>query len=145
MSEHLKLNNQLCFRLYKLNKSVTKLYAPLLKKLSLTYPQYLVMLVLWEEKEPVSIKALCKRLELDTGTLSPLLKRMETLLFINRIKSKQDERVVIIELTRTGKALKKQAELIPSELFCSTRLSIEELVNLQTTLDLLLNNVQQRI
>lgn len=142
MSEHLKLNNQLCFRIYKLNKSVTKLYAPLLKKLNLTYPQYLVMLALWEVNQPVSIKQLCIQLELDTGTLSPLLKRMEALTFIKRVRSTKDERLVLIELTAKGKHLKKEAELIPAQLFCSTGLTKEELIMLQQSLDSLLNNVK---
>jgi len=141
MSELLKLNDQLCFRVYKLNKRVTKLYAPILKRLNLTYPQYLVMLALWESKSAVSIKEMCQQLELDTGTLSPLLKRMELLSFIKRIRSTKDERLVLIELTSLGKNLKKDAESIPSEIVCSTGLSKEELIKLHFTLDSLLAKV----
>jgi len=143
MSDMLKLNNQLCFRVYKLNKRVTKLYAPILKRLNLTYPQYLVMLALWESEKPVSIKEMCQQLELDTGTLSPLLKRMELLSFIKRIRSTKDERLVLIELTTLGKNLKKDAESIPSEIVCSTGLSKEELIELHFTLDSLLTKVNR--
>ena len=86
MSEHLTLEKQLCFRLYSLNKNLTKLYSPLLKKLGLTYPQYLVMLALWQAEKTVPIKQLCQQLDLDTGTLSPLLKRMEQSQLLTRAR-----------------------------------------------------------
>ena len=82
MSDNLRLEKQLCFRIYSLNKLMCRLYAPILKELALTYPQYLAMLVLWQHKEGISVKALGSQLDLDSGTLSPLLKRMETQGFI---------------------------------------------------------------
>ena len=117
MSGQLNLENQLCFRLYKLNKSLTKLYAPLLKELGLTYPQYLVMLVMWQSNKAISIKEIGEQLELDTGTLSPLLKRMEKLDLVKRTRSALDERLVFIELTSHGKHIKVKAKLIPAKLF----------------------------
>ncbi|REL35722.1 MarR family winged helix-turn-helix transcriptional regulator [Thalassotalea euphylliae] len=145
MSDNLKLEKQLCFRLYSLNKTITKLYSPLLKALGLTYPQYLVMLVMWQAKQSVPIKTLCQQLELDTGTLSPLLKRMEQANLLVRTRSEQDERSVHINLTKKGKQLKQQAAQIPETMFSLTGLSIEEVVNLQQTLDKALNNTKAQL
>ena len=143
MSEHLKLDKQLCFKIYKLNKTVNKLYAPLLKILNLTYPQYLVMLVMWDAKKSVSVKDICHELHLDTGTVSPLLKRIEALSFIKRSRNKQDERLVMVELTQKGKELKNNAETIPAQLFCSTGLTKNEFIQLQGTLENLLDRVKE--
>ena len=126
----LKLEKQLCFKLYSLNKNITKLYAPFLKKLELTYPQYLVMLVLWETSSAIPIKMISKHLDLDTGTLSPLLKRMENNGLIKRSRSEQDERTVLISLTNKGQLLKTEAKEIPSELFSMTGLDIEQMKKL---------------
>ncbi|REL29664.1 MarR family winged helix-turn-helix transcriptional regulator [Thalassotalea euphylliae] len=145
MSDNLKLEKQLCFRLYSLNKTITKLYNPLLKALGLTYPQYLVMLVMWQAKQSVPIKTLCQQLELDTGTLSPLLKRMEQANLLVRTRSEQDERSVHINLTKQGRQLKQQAAQIPETMFSLTGLSIEEVVNLQQTLDKVLNNTKAQL
>ncbi|NQZ79546.1 MAG: MarR family transcriptional regulator [Colwellia sp.] len=145
MSEQLNLENQLCFRLYKLNKSLTKLYAPLLKELGLTYPQYLVMLVMWQNNKASSIKEIGDLLELDTGTLSPLLKRMEKLDLVKRTRSAHDERLVFIELTSHGKHIKVKAKLIPAKLFILTGLSKNELIQLQQSLDELLNNTNKHL
>ncbi len=145
MSGQLNLENQLCFRLYKLNKSLTKLYAPLLKKLGLTYPQYLVMLVMWQNNKAISIKEIGDQLELDTGTLSPLLKRMEKLDLVKRTRSAHDERLVFIELTSHGKHIKVKAKLIPAKLFALTGLSKSELIQLQQSLDELLSNTKEQL
>lgn len=145
MSQHLNLENQLCFRLYKLNKSITKLYAPLLKELNLTYPQYLVMLVMWQSNSVISIKDIGSLLDLDSGTLSPLLKRMEKIELIKRTRNKKDERSVSIELTAHGKHIKNKAKYIPSKLFTLTGLSKDELVNLQHSLDDLLINTKMQL
>jgi len=145
MSEHLNIENQLCFRLYKLNKNLTKLYAPLLTELNLTYPQYLVMLVMWQQNKAMAIKDIGRVLELDSGTLSPLLKRMEKQNLLNRTRATDDERIVSIELTAHGKHIKLQAKLIPSKLFTLTGLSKAELLQLQQTLDLLLNNTKTHL
>ena len=145
MSEQLQLDNQLCFRLYKLNKNLTKLYAPLLKELGLTYPQYLVMLVLWQALTPKLVKEIGNLLELESGTLSPLLKRMEKLELIKRTRSETDERAVFIELTAHGKHLKNKAKLIPAKIFTLTELSRAELFALKDSLDELLENTAKHI
>jgi DNA-binding MarR family transcriptional regulator len=145
MSEPLNLENQLCFRLYKLNKNLTKLYAPLLKELGLTYPQYLVMLVLWQQNTPTLVKEIGLQLELDSGTLSPLLKRMEKCDLIVRKRSELDERSVFIELTAHGKNIKEQARLIPAQIFMLTELSKVELVSLKNSLDQLLSNTARHL
>jgi len=138
-SDNLTLEKQLCFRLYSLSKLMNRLYTPVLKELSLTYPQYLVMLVLWEEKaKPISIKVLGEKLDLDSGTLSPLLKRMEKQSFITRTRKKTDERSVEVTLTKEGKALRAKAEHIPADMFAVTGLSIEQLKGLTLQLDQLL-------
>lgn len=145
MNEQLHIESQLCFRLYKLNKSITKLYAPLLKDAGLTYPQYLVMLVLWQEEKPKTIKEIGSILELDSGTLSPLLKRMENQDLIKRTRSIKDERSVSIELTAHGKEIKNKAKFIPAKLLMLTGLSKVELLALQQDLDNLLNNTRQHL
>ena len=109
----LLLDNQLCFALYSTSLAMTKLYKPLLEALGLTYPQYLVMLVLWEQDD-VTVSSLGERLFLDSGTLTPLLKRMETADLLARTRSKEDERRVHISLTATGRKLKTQAAKVPA-------------------------------
>ena len=108
----LQLDNQLCFALYSTSLAMTKLYKPLLSTLELTYPQYLVMLVLWET-EPLSVSALGERLYLDSGTLTPLLKRMEQSGLLLRQRSQQDERRVEVSLTPQGRKLRARAAAIP--------------------------------
>jgi DNA-binding MarR family transcriptional regulator len=125
----LKLDRQLCFALYASSLAMTKLYKPLLAPLGLTYPQYLVMLVLWEN-DGLSVSTLGQRLSLDSGTLTPLLKRLEAGDLIERRRAQDDERRVDIFLTRAGRQLKKQARSIPPELACATACSLEELSSL---------------
>lgn len=108
----LKLDNQICFAIYSAAHAFNRVYKPLLDRLGLTYPQYLVMLVLWES-EPLSVTALGQRLFLDSGTLTPLLKRLEAGGFITRRRNPRDERQVLIGLTPAGSALKAQASDIP--------------------------------
>ncbi|CAG4989711.1 Organic hydroperoxide resistance transcriptional regulator [Dyadobacter sp. CECT 9275] len=129
--EYLKLSNQLCFPLYALSRKITGQYLPLLEKIGLTYPQYLVMLVLWEENS-LSVKELGNRLMLDSGTLSPLLKKLEDRELVTRTRLKQDERVVIIALTESGEALKERAVTIPEQIKCSLQLSGQELEQLRS-------------
>ncbi len=112
--ERMKLGNQLCFPLYAAARSVTGLYAPLLKPLGLTYTQYLVLLVLWE-KDGVPVSHIGERLLLDNGTLSPLLKKMEREGYVERKRDRRDERIVMILLTRKGKALQEKAKNIPQK------------------------------
>lgn len=111
----LKLDSQLCFPLYAASRMVTKLYQPLLEKLDITYPQYLILLVLWENDE-LSVNEIGKKLMLETNTLTPLLKRMESKGIVKRKRSKSDERRVIVSLIDKGNSLKQQALCIPLEL-----------------------------
>lgn len=113
----LRLDDQLCFSLYAASRAVTSAYTPLLAPLGLTYPQYLVMLVLWEG-DGLSVKALGERLVLDSGTLTPLLKRLEAQGLVQRRRSTQDERVVELFLTAAGSNLRERAATIPEQLLC---------------------------
>ncbi len=129
--ELLKLSNQLCFPLYALSRKITSHYLPILDKIGLTYPQYLVMLVLWEENG-ISVKELGKRLMLDSGTLSPLLKKMEDRQVVKRQRSKEDERMVLIYLTDDGMNLREQAMEIPEAVKCSLQLTYQELEQMRS-------------
>ena len=115
MHPQLKLENQLCFRLYTASRLITQAYHPLLTKIGLTYPQYLVMMVLWEQDGQL-VNDIARRLYLETNTVTPLLKRMEAEGFITRKKGKDDGRKVIVSLTSKGKALEEQASCIPFEM-----------------------------
>ena len=125
----LQLDNQLCFALYSTSLAMTKLYKPMLEDMGLTYPQYLAMLVLWEQ-DGLSVSELGERLYLDSGTLTPLLKRMETAGLLSRIRAVQDERRVHITLTAEGRKLKAKAAKIPGCIMSATQCSIPELVSL---------------
>jgi len=125
----LQLDNQLCFALYSTSLAMTKLYKPLLEELGLTYPQYLAMLVLWEQ-DGLTVSELGERLYLDSGTLTPLLKRMETAGLVSRIRAVEDERRVHITLTAAGRKLKTKAAKIPGCILSATQCSIPELVSL---------------
>lgn len=121
----LRLDRQVCFPLYAASNMLTRLYRPVLAEMGLTYPQYLVMLVLWEEG-PRSVGALGERLHLDSGTLTPLLKRMEAAGFVHRTRDVADERRVVISLTDTGTGLRAQAQHIPERLATGLGLSPED-------------------
>ena len=112
--EAMKLNNQLCFPLYAAARSVTNLYTPWLKPLGLTYTQYIVLLVLWEH-DGISVSEIGEKLMLDNGTLSPLLKKMEQAGWVERHRSTEDDRVVIITLTEAGRALRERAKEVPGK------------------------------
>jgi len=114
----LPLDDHLCFAVYAVSHALTKAYAPILAPLGLTYPQYLVMLTLWEEKQ-ASVKRVGQRLGLDSGTLTPLLKRLEALGLVTRTRSKEDERVVEVSLTAEGKAMRAKAKKVPRALACA--------------------------
>ena len=129
----LRLDTQVCFALYSASLAMTKLYKPLLETVGLTYPQYLVMLVLWEQ-DGVTVSELGERLFLDSGTLTPLLKRLETSGLIARIRDAQDERRVRISLTPAGRALREGAERIPPCVLESSQCSIPELTALTAEL-----------
>jgi MarR family transcriptional regulator, organic hydroperoxide resistance regulator len=134
----LHLENQLCFSLYRLSRMVTQSYTPLLKPLDITYPQYLVLLVLWRNEEDgltsMSVSQLTRALQLDTGTVTPLLKRMEAKGILGRQRDTDDERVVLVQLTEHGLGLRELAKPIPGKLMCQVEMSSEELLILQSTL-----------
>lgn len=125
----LQLDNQLCFALYSTSLAMTKLYKPMLEEMGLTYPQYLAMLVLWEQ-DGLTVSELGERLYLDSGTLTPLLKRMESAGLLSRIRAVEDERRVHITLTAAGRKLKARAAKIPGCILSATQCSIPELVSL---------------
>ncbi len=134
----LKLENQLCFALYSASRAFTRAYQPLLEPLGLTYPQYIVMLVLWEG-EALSVSELGARLSLDSGTLTPLLKRLEEAGFATRRRDEADERVVRVSLTARGRALHERAQAVPLDLACRVGFTpdergMKELERLRSTL-----------
>lgn len=131
---------QLCFALYSASLSMTKTYKPLLAKLKLTYPQYLVLLVLWE-KDAVTVNNIGERLFSDSGTLTPLLKRLEKLGFIQRQRATDDERKVMITLTEQGKLLQTQAADVHTQIACSTGCTLTELQSLNDQLISLRTNL----
>ena len=138
------LDNQLCFALYSASLAMTKLYMPMLDGLGLTYPQYLVMLVLWEADGP-SVSSLGERLNLDSGTLTPLLKRMETAGWLVRQRSSTDERRVHVWLSPSGRQLQAQAAFIPACVGSQSGLSMAEMVALKQQVKTLRDAVQARV
>lgn len=124
------LGYQACFPLYAVSREITNMYRPLLDALDITYPQYLVLMVLWEN-EPPTVNQIGERLRLDSGTLTPLLKRMENKKMIIRKRKESDERAVEIHLTQSGKALKKAAAEIPAKMIQALGLSEQELNQLK--------------
>jgi DNA-binding MarR family transcriptional regulator len=133
MTDAPRLDRQVCFALYAASRAATAVYRPLLDGLGLTYPQYLVMLVLWEN-EPRGVRELGEELGLDSGTLSPLLKRLEAMGLVERRRSAEDERRVAVHLTVDGKALSSKASGIPQRLADAAGLSPQELDQLRETL-----------
>jgi len=129
----LELDKQVCFALYAASRAVTHLYRPVLDALGLTYPQYLVMLVLWE-RGTSTVKFLGEELDLDSGTLSPLLKRLETAGFVRRERSTTDERCVEVHLTETGAALRTRASGVPRKFAGATGMELVELAALRQNL-----------
>ena len=127
----LLLSNQLCFAVYSTAHAFNRFYKPLLERLGLTYPQYLVMMVLWEE-DGMAVKEIGERLFLDSGTLTPLLKRMEAAGLIRRTRSTQDERQVIVALTPQGEALKEKARSLPLSILAASQCSVAELTALKS-------------
>lgn len=141
-NDFLKLENQLCFPLYAASRLVTKCYQPLLDKLGLTYPQYLVLLILWE-KDGVNLKVLSKKLYLQSNTLTPLLKRMEESGLINRTRSRKDERNVMMTLTEKGSLLKLQGKKINDQLKSSSGITFEEAEQLHSLLYKLIGSLSE--
>ncbi len=140
--EWLKLDHQLCFALYSSSLAMTKLYKPLLDPLGLTYPQYLVMLVLWEG-DGLTVSALGERLMLDSGTLAPLLKRLETAGLVQRLRDSADERRVLLRLTPGGRALKARALKVPPAIACAAGCPLDELATLTARLKALRDRLTQ--
>lgn len=125
----LQLDHQLCFALYSASLAMTKLYKPMLDEMGLTYPQYLALLVLWE-RDGVTVSELGERLHLDSGTLTPLLKRLETAELVTRLRDVQDERRVLIRLTTAGRKLKARAARIPGCVLQATQCDVSEVMAL---------------
>ena len=123
----LRLDNQICFAVYSAAHAFNRVYKPLLDRLGLTYPQYLVMLVLWE-RDDVPVKEIGDKLFLDSGTLTPLLKRLEAAHLVRRTRSREDERQVLIALTPQGQALKDKARSVPQSILAASDCSVSELV-----------------
>lgn len=134
--ESLRLDNQLCFALYGATNRMTRLYRPLLDAIGLTYPQYLAMMVLWEQS-PRTVGALGDALDLDSSTLTPLLKRLEAGGLVERHRDPDDERRVIVALTDKGMALRDQAAAIPEKLFCALDMPLEAIIALREHLKVL--------
>jgi len=138
----LQLDRQLCFALYSASLAMTKLYKPLLDPLGLTYPQYLVMLVLWES-DGITVSQLGERVALDSGTLTPLLKRLEVSNLVRRLRDTADERRVLLHLTPAGRALKAKALVVPEQVACASGCELDELAALTTRLKALRDQISQ--
>ena len=142
--ESLILDNQLCFALHSTSLLMTKVYKPLLQALGLTYPQYLAMMVLWEE-DGLTVGEISSRLLTDPGSLTPLLKRLEAEGLLSRTRSREDERVVVVELTAAGRALQDKAMGIPQCILGASGLELEQLLKLQADLIALRSHLQASV
>ncbi|EZI51464.1 MarR family winged helix-turn-helix transcriptional regulator [Acinetobacter baumannii] len=138
--QNLKLENQLCFLIYSTNLALNQLYRKLLTPLGITYPQYLVMLVLWE-KDEITVSEIGSKLFLESSTLTPILKKLEALQLLNRTRSKEDERQVIITLSEKGKKLKEQAVNIPKHILEASSCDTATLLGLKDQLTQLSTNI----
>lgn len=138
----LRLDGMLCFALYSANLAMHKLYRKLLKKLDLTYPQYLVMMVLWEGDQ-LTVSGIGERLFLDSATLTPLLKRLEASGLVTRSRGTGDERQVIVALSEEGHALRRKAQEIPEQVFCATACQLDEVKTLTQKLEDLRKNLDR--
>lgn len=138
----LKLENQLCFPLYAASKEVVRHYKPFLDKLDLTYTQYITMMVMWEHKS-INVKTLGEYVYLDSGTLTPLLKKLESKGYIERNKAKNDERELVVSITKKGEALKEKAVNIPNDLLKCININMEDGKNLYTLLYKLLDEMKK--
>ena len=135
----LRLENQLCFPLYACSREIVKKYKPFLDELDLTYTQYITMLVLWERGQ-INVKELGECLYLDSGTLTPLLKKLEMKGWVTRQRAKEDERVLIVTLTREGEQLRERAAVVPEKMSCCVKLTPDESKELYSLLYKLLND-----
>ncbi|MCK7460348.1 MarR family winged helix-turn-helix transcriptional regulator [Idiomarina aminovorans] len=139
----LKLDNQLCFALYSTSLAMNKLYKPLLSKLDLTYPQYLILLLLWE-RDGVTVTEISRKLFQEKGALSPVIKRLEQRGLITRKRSSEDERQLHLYLTEQGHKLKQSASDVPEQVFCATQLEPSEALALKQTLESLRAQLQAK-
>lgn len=139
MDDLLKLDNQLCFSVYVLHREIMQHYRAILEEIDLTYPQYITMMALWENGEQ-TVNQLGSKLFLDNGTLTPLLKRLEAKALLTRTRSKSDERVVKIKLTKQGLMLKEKASCIPMQIFQTLNLEYDDMVQLKSLADKIVNN-----
>jgi DNA-binding MarR family transcriptional regulator len=142
--EYLLLDNQLCFALYTASRLMTQAYQPLLEPLGLTYPQYIALLVLWE-KDGITVSELGKRLSLDSGTLSPLLKKLEQRDLLTRERKAEDERSVVLRLTAQGRELKRRAKPVPEKMACLPGLQGGKLVKMKRDLEELAGNLRHQV
>ena len=142
LTDPLALDRQICFALYAASRALTNRYRPLLKPLGLTYPQYLVMLVLWE-RGAAPVKELGAALQLDSGTLSPLLKRLQAAGLVERRRSEADERQVLVEPTAPGRALRERAASVPARIASATGLDLDALAALKRTLESVTAGVEE--
>ena len=141
--EQLKLDNQLCFPVYAASRLITREYQPFLDRLGITYPQYLVLMILWEE-DGMPVNDIAKKLILNTNTITPLLKRMENQGIIKRKRSRQDERKVIVQLTAKGRELQEEAALIPEKLagrLVEGELNVDDLIRMKEMLDSMIRSL----
>ncbi len=138
----LRLDSQLCFSLYAASRAMTATYSSLLTPLGLTYPQYLVMMVLWEA-DGISVKAIGARLQLDSGTLTPLIKKLEAQGVVTRARDDHDARVVRISLTRTGRALERKAQSVPHALVCQLGIDLPAVARLRKELTALTQTLRE--
>ncbi len=141
--EALRLKNQICFPLYAASREVIKQYRPYLDALNLTYTQYITMMVFWEEKS-ISVKELGKKLFLDSGTLTPVLKSLESKGYISRSRCIEDERVLIAEITAEGEQLREQAKTVPESVAGCVKLDPEEAMQLYLLLYKILGDLQEK-
>jgi MarR family transcriptional regulator, organic hydroperoxide resistance regulator len=140
--DFLKLDNQLCFAIYACSREITRLYRPILEKLELTYPQFLTLVVLWEQKR-LTVKEIGERLYLDSGTLTPMLKRMEAMDLLARVRARDDERKVFIELTDKGNKLRAAALELPEKCIPHFGLTREEYTDLLCKMNQMITNLQK--
>lgn len=138
----LKLENQLCFPLYAVSKEIVRRYKPFLDEIDLTYTQYITMMVLWESKQ-MSVKELGEKLYLDSGTLTPLLKRLEQKGLLTRQRDSRDERILMVNITKTGEKLKEQAVEVPQKMMGCVSLEAEDAKNLYRILHQMMDGFHQ--
>jgi len=139
--DRLKLENQFCFPLYAASREVIKMYKPLLDKYNLTYTQYIAMLVMWEY-EKISVKEMGQKLYLDSGTLTPVIKKLVAMGYVQKYRDQNDDRVVIVEITDKGRKLKEEILDVPNQMICKIGENIQEAIQLKEILDKLLRGIR---